>query len=266
MQGISAPPIKDLGHTEISRPGDNGPRLEMWAIDRVKPYDKNPRTLPDKAIAKIAGSLKAFGFQKPIVVDADGVVVAGHAVLKAAQQAGFDRVPVFITGLDATAARAYRLADNRTAQETDWLDELLGGEILALDAAEFALDSLGFDDDELRRLLGEAANADIANGTGSLSDRFGIAPFSVLNAREGWWQERKRTWLAIGIQSEVGRGESAGQGLTMSDTINCLKPAADQPLKNSKAAKNGAVPGGGAKPPFTAKAPASSTTRRPADG
>ena len=84
---------------------DNGPRLEMWATDRIKPYDKNPRTLPEKAVAKVAGSLKTFGFQKPIVVDEQGVVIAGHVVLKAAQQAGFTRVPVLISQLDAKAAK-----------------------------------------------------------------------------------------------------------------------------------------------------------------
>ena len=188
--------------------GDNGPRLEMWDVGKIKPYEKNPRSIPDKAVAKVAGSLKAFGFQKPIVVDEQGVIIAGHVVLKAALQAGFARVPVLISNLDAKAARAYRLADNRTAQETDWLDDLLGDEMLALDAAGIDLDALGFDDEELARLLGEASNEAIANGLGSLADRFGIPPFSVLNAREGWWQERKRTWIAIGIQSELGRGET----------------------------------------------------------
>lgn len=184
----------------------NGPTLEMWPIERLKPYEKNPRSIPDKAVAKVAGSLKAFGFQKPIVVDEAGTILAGHVLFKAAILAGVTRVPVFISRLDKTAAKAYRLADNRTAQETDWLDDLLGEEVLALDADGFDLEALGFDEEELAKLLGEAANEAIANGTGSLSDRFGIPPFSVLNAREGWWQERKKTWIALGIQSELGRG------------------------------------------------------------
>ena len=164
------------------QPDSNGPRLEMWEPGRITPYDKNPRSLPQKAVDKVAGSLKAFGFQKPIVVDEQGVIIAGHVVYKAALQAGFARLPVLISNLDAKAARAYRLADNRTAQETDWLDDLLGDEMLALDAAGFDLDALGFDDEELARLLGEASNEAIANGTGSLADRFGIPPFSVSTA------------------------------------------------------------------------------------
>ena len=223
------------------QPDSNGPRLEMWEPGRITPYDKNPRSLPQKAVDKVAGSLKAFGFQKPIVVDEQGVIIAGHVVYKAALQAGFARLPVLISNLDAKAARAYRLADNRTAQETDWLDDLLGDEMLALDAAGFDLDALGFDDEELARLLGEASNEAIANGTGSLADRFGIPPFSVLNAREGWWQERKRTWIAIGIQSELGRGET-GVNSPHASPDGLVAVRAQQ-----KAARNGAVPGGGGK-------------------
>jgi DNA modification methylase len=133
----------------------NGPRLEVWAIDRVKPYEKNPRSIPDKAVAKVAGSLKTFGFQKPIVVDEHGVIIAGHVVLKAALQAGFSRVPVLISALDAKAAKAYRIADNRTAQETDWIEDLLKSELTALDDDGFDLGNIGFDDRELQKLMSD---------------------------------------------------------------------------------------------------------------
>lgn len=70
----------------------------------------------------------------------------------------------------------------------------------------------------------------VLNGHKSvLAQTFAYPPFSVLNAREGWWQERKRQWLALGIKSEVGRG--GGEKLTMSDTIQRLKPSADQAAK-----------------------------------
>jgi len=99
----------------------NGPRIEVWAIDRIKPYEKNPRTLPETAIAKVSASLSEFGFQKPIVVDEAGTIIAGHVMLAAAQRAGIARVPVAISSLTPAQAKAYRLADNRTAHETDWL-------------------------------------------------------------------------------------------------------------------------------------------------
>jgi hypothetical protein len=79
-----------------------------------------------------------------------------------------------------------------------------------------------------------------------LGERFLLPPFSVLNAREGWWQERKAKWLALGIQSELGRGGQAGQKLTMSETIQRLKPSADPATKAARmeARKHEAIPGG----------------------
>lgn len=133
--------------------GSNGPHIEMWATDRVKPYEGNPRSIPDKAIKKVAGSLKTFGFQKPIVVDEHGVIIAGHVMWKAALKAGFTRVPVAISNLSPEQAKAYRLADNRTAQETDWIDDLLKVELADLKALDFDMLSLGFDDRELQKLL-----------------------------------------------------------------------------------------------------------------
>lgn len=143
----------------------NGPVIEVWAIDRLKPYEKNPRTLPDKAVAKIAGSLKTFGFQKPLVVDEQGVIIAGHALWKAAQSAGFTRVPVAISRLSPAEVKAYRLADNRTAQETDWIDDLLRNEIDELKGLDFDLGSLGFDDRELQKLLTDDAEMERAEET-----------------------------------------------------------------------------------------------------
>lgn len=145
--------------------GSNGPHIEMWAVDRVQPYEGNPRSIPDKAIKKVAGSLKKFGFQKPIVVDEHGVIIAGHVLLKAAIAAGFTRVPVAISNLPPAEARAYRIADNRTAQETDWIDELLKTELTALDDLDFDLDSLGFDDRELQKLLSDDAELERAEET-----------------------------------------------------------------------------------------------------
>lgn len=135
----------------------NGPRIEVWAVDRVKPYEKNPRSIPEKAVAKVAASLSEFGFQKPIVVDEQGVVIAGHVMLKAAIKAGITRVPVAISSLSPAQAKAYRLADNRTAQETDWIDDLLRSEIDELKGLDFDLNLTGFDDRELQKLLSDDA-------------------------------------------------------------------------------------------------------------
>lgn len=143
----------------------DNPRLEVWSIDRIQPYEKNPRSIPEKAVKKVTGSIAEFGFQKPIVVDEHGVILAGHVVFKAAQQLGKDRVPVMISSLDATKAKAYRLADNRVSQETDWLDDLLGQELIDLSNLDYDLESLGFDERELAKLLADDAAMELAEET-----------------------------------------------------------------------------------------------------
>jgi len=105
-------------------------------------------------VRKVARSIEAYGFRQPIVVDADGVIVAGHTRLEAAKQLGLERVPVHrATELDEDQARAYRIADNRTADDSGWDRDLLVTELRELDAAAVDMEPLGFDDQELARLL-----------------------------------------------------------------------------------------------------------------
>jgi ParB-like chromosome segregation protein Spo0J len=85
--------------------------IEWWTLDRVRPYEHNPRVIPEAAIDKVAASINAFGWRQPLVVD-DGVLLAGHTRLQATMRLGLARVP--IQGLSPEAARAFRLADNRT--------------------------------------------------------------------------------------------------------------------------------------------------------
>lgn len=130
-------------------------KVELIDIGRVIPYARNPRR-NEQAIAKVAASIKEYGFRQPIVVDEEMVIIAGHTRLQAAQQLGLTKVPVHTaTGLTATQVKAYRLADNRTAQEAEWDDELLGLELGELAEQGFDLDLTGFDGDELEKLLAE---------------------------------------------------------------------------------------------------------------
>lgn len=193
-------------------------KIDLWPIERVKPYAKNPRAISDRARQKVAASIREFGFQQPIVVDTAGVIIAGHVRWMAAKILGLGHAPVIVAHLSAAKARAYRLADNRTHEETGWLDELLADELEALQEMEFDLSLTAFEGDELERLLGpvDVAGDTEAGGAGSLAERFMVPPFTVLNAREGWWQARKSAWLALGIQSELGRGENA---LGFSETV-----------------------------------------------
>ena len=128
--------------------------IEWWDIERVKPYEHNARTLSPKAVDKVAASLREFGWRQPIVVDREGVIVCGHTRLLAAQKLGMRQVPVHVaTDLTPAQIKAYRLADNRTNQETDWNLELLAPEISDLRGLSFDLSLIGFDTRELDALL-----------------------------------------------------------------------------------------------------------------
>jgi DNA modification methylase len=132
-------------------------RIEMWAVDRVQPYDKNPR-INDDAVDAVAASIREFGFRQPIVVDAEGVIVVGHTRWKAAKKLGLTEVPVHVaTDLTAEQIKAYRIADNRLAELAEWNYDLLPLELSQLGEAGFDLDLLGFDQDELTKILNPGA-------------------------------------------------------------------------------------------------------------
>jgi DNA modification methylase len=131
-------------------------RIELWPIDRLIPYAKNPRTHSDSQVAQIAASIAEFGFNNPVLVDTKDGIIAGHGRLLAARKLKLDQVPVVVLDhLTETQKRAYILADNRLAELAGWDEELLRGELAELRDADFNLDLIGFDEDELERLLAE---------------------------------------------------------------------------------------------------------------
>jgi len=130
-------------------------KIEQWDIDRVRPYEKNPRR-NDKAVQTVAESIREFGFRQPIVVDSDGVIVVGHTRYKAALKLGLKTVPVHVAAdLTPQQARAYRLADNRTAENAEWDVDLLPIELGELRDEGFDLKLAGFSDKELAEYLRE---------------------------------------------------------------------------------------------------------------
>lgn len=130
-------------------------KIEMRALDKVRPYEKNPRH-NEAAVEKVAKSIREFGWRQPIVVDEDGVIIAGHTRWRAARELGLDKVPVHVaTGLTPAQVKGYRLADNRVGEEATWNEGLLGIELGELREMGLSLDLTGFDDDELQKLLGD---------------------------------------------------------------------------------------------------------------
>jgi len=126
-------------------------KINNIAIDKLIPYHNNPRK--DQAVDKVASSINEYGFQQPIVVDKNMVVVVGHTRLMGAKKLGLKKVPTVIADLSETQAKAYRIADNRINEDSTWDMELLNLEIAGLSEVDFDLDLLGFDSSELDKLL-----------------------------------------------------------------------------------------------------------------
>ena len=137
--------------------------VELRDIASIRPYDKNPRN-NDAAVDAVAASMKEFGFRQPIVVDAEGVIICGHTRFKAALKLGLKQVPVHVAkDLSPQQVKAYRLADNKTAELAEWNMDLLPIELKDLQAADFDLSVLGFDEDELAKLLDGGVKAGLTD-------------------------------------------------------------------------------------------------------
>src|ERR1700691_5066768 len=129
-------------------------QIELWVIDKLIPYARNPRTHSDAQVAQIAASIAEFGFLNPILVDTKAGIIAGHGRLLAARKLGLTEVPVIVLDhLSEAQKRAYIIADNKLAENAGWNDELLRSELAALQEEDFDVSLLGFEDDDLARLL-----------------------------------------------------------------------------------------------------------------
>lgn len=125
-------------------------KVQNIDIDKIKPYDKNPRN-NDEAVEYVANSLKEFGWQQPIVVDKDMIIVVGHTRYKAAQKLGYEKVPVVVADkLTPEQIKAYRLADNKTAEKAEWDVDLLDVELNDIDiTSDLDMTDFGFDLNDL---------------------------------------------------------------------------------------------------------------------
>jgi DNA modification methylase len=131
-------------------------RIELWPLDRLKPYERNARTHSAEQVAQIAASIVEFGFTNPILVDSGDGIIAGHGRLQAARELGLSTVPVVVLDhLSDRQRRAYVLADNQLALNAGWDLELLRTELQDLVADDFDLSVIGFSDEELEDLLPE---------------------------------------------------------------------------------------------------------------
>ena len=166
----------------------------------IKPYEKNPRK-NDNAVEYVANSIKEFGFQQPIVIDKDGVIVAGHTRYKASKKLGLDKVPCIVADdLTDEQIKAYRLADNKVGESAKWDEGLLGtelSEILNINMELFDFD-LTIDEDEeeepeieFTRELGEENNYIVLMFDNTVDwlqaqTLFDLKPVKALDSKKGF--------------------------------------------------------------------------------
>jgi hypothetical protein len=184
---------------------------------------RNARKHNARNLGMIRDSLQEVGAARSIVIDEQGRVLAGNGTVEAAASAGMDRVQIVDadggtivavrrTGLTEEQKQRLALWDNRAAETAEWDPEILAA---LADEDPQALAGL-FSPDEVDSLLAsleasEEPDTEPAESS-TLAERFGVPPFSVLDARQGYWQERKRAWLSLGIRSELGRGDCMPSG------------------------------------------------------
>jgi DNA modification methylase len=142
-------------------------KIEQWPTAKLVPYARNARTHSDDQVTQIAASIAEFGFTNPILAGSDGVIVAGHGRLAAAQKLGLEAVPVVVLDhLSPTQRRALVIADNRIAENAGWDEAMLRIEMTDLQDADFDLSLTGFDADALAELMA----GDEPDGEGETDD------------------------------------------------------------------------------------------------
>jgi ParB-like chromosome segregation protein Spo0J len=132
-------------------------RIEYIAPDDLAAYDRNARRHSQKQIRQIADSIRAFGFNAPVLINAVNVVLAGHGRVAAARLLGLARIPCLrLDHLSEAQQRAYLLADNRVAEGATWDEELLAGELaelLQIPDLDFDIGVIGFSVAEVDALI-----------------------------------------------------------------------------------------------------------------
>src|SRR6266851_9651587 len=132
-------------------------RIERRSIHDLIANPQNARLHSEEQIRQIAASIAEFGFVNPVLIGPDNVIIAGHGRMAAARQLALEDVPVIVLDhLTPAQRRALVIADNQLALNATWDEEMLRTELAALEEDDFALPLIGFDDEELARLLADA--------------------------------------------------------------------------------------------------------------
>jgi DNA modification methylase len=185
---------------------NTNPTIEMLPTAGLVPYARNSRTHSPEQIAQIAGSIREFGFTNPVLVDAENGIIAGHGRIMAAQKLGLEKVPCIRLGyLTDAQKRAYIIADNKLALNAGWDFEMLKVEVMELQAEDFDVSLLGFDDLEMADLL-----ADPTEGETDADDVPEVPPDPVTVLGDVWVLGKHR--LMCGDSTSVNAVEKLTEG------------------------------------------------------
>lgn len=163
--------------------------FEMRNVDDLIPYARNARTHSSEQVARIAGSIKEFGFMNPVIISQDGGILAGHGRVLAAKKLNLEKVPCVVeTHLTEAQRRAYILADNKLALDAGWDNDMLRVELQELKDLDFDLGLTGFDDLEITNIFGESSESESKERVPlSTSDPEGFDKFEpVVKKGEVW--------------------------------------------------------------------------------
>lgn len=154
-------------------------KIEYRKVSDLLPYARNARTHSDAQVSQLAASIKEFGFNNPVAIDADGMILCGHGRVMAAQKLHLTEVPtVCLSHLSDTQVKAYILADNKLALNAGWDNDMLKVELEELKDSDFDLNLTGFSDDELKDIL-------VEDPTEAQEDNFDGEPPEVAKSQLG---------------------------------------------------------------------------------
>lgn len=139
-------------------------KVQALRIEDISQDPANVRKHSERNLSAIVASLRKFGQQKPIVVNADGIILAGNGTYEAARRLGWEKINVVRSTLKGSDATGFAIADNRTAELAEWDDTALAETLRALQSEEFDVEAAGFTDDEVDLLLEKLGNEIVPPG------------------------------------------------------------------------------------------------------
>lgn len=182
-------------------------------IDEIQAYEKNAKEHPREQIEQIKKSILEYGNNDPIAVDENNVIIEGHGRYIALRELGYDTVEIIrLEHMTEEQKKAYRLVHNKLTMNSDFDFDLLEKELAELTAFDVDMSLFGFDESIFEEAMPDFGEA-LEEERETLQEKFIVPPFSVLDTKQGYWQDRKDVWKKI-IKSDEGRAEALlGQGL-----------------------------------------------------